>query len=339
VDFDFSAEQYALRDLARDLFEKESPPSRLRELYEGAAREPGAWRAMASVGLLGLTVPEAHGGMGGNEVDLALVLEEAGRAALPDPLLETVAVAAPSLVDSGDPRAATWLPRIASGDAIATVRIGGSPFALDADLADVLLEERDGSLHLLERGSFRTRPVESEDRARRLFAVESQTSDDTRLPGGLAAAARAFDRAAVAAAGMLNGISIRLLLMTMTHVKERQQFGRPVGSFQALKHRLADAHIAVESARAATWYAAYALAHGLSDAPLAASVAKAEAADAEALANRAALQFHAGIGFTWEHDLHLWLKRGKALEQAFGSAADHRARIARHVFEESDARA
>jgi alkylation response protein AidB-like acyl-CoA dehydrogenase len=337
VNFDFSAEQYALRDLARDLFEKESPPSRLRELYEGAERDPGAWRSMAAVGLLGLTVPEEHGGMGGDEVDLALVLEEAGRAALPEPLLETVGVAAPALVGSGDPRAATWLPLIAGGEAIATIRMGAAPFAIDADLADVLLEERNGALHLLERGSFTTRPVSSEDRARRLFAVESQTTDATSLPGGAVAVARALDRAAFGAAGMLNGISMRLLQMTLTHVKERQQFGRPVGSFQALNHRLADAHIAVESARAATWYAAYALARDLGDAPLAASVAKAQATDAEALTNRVALQCHAGIGFTWEHDLHLWLKRGKALEQAYGSAADHRARIARGAFSEGDA--
>ena len=130
---------------------------------------------------------------------------------------------------------------------------------------------------------------------------------------------------------------MRLLETTTAYVKARQQFGRPVGSFQAVKHRLADAHTAVEQARAATWYAAYALANGLDDAPVAASAAKAVASDAEAFANSASLQLHGGIGFTWEHDLHLWLKRGKALEQAYGSAAAHRRLIADHLFREGAA--
>jgi alkylation response protein AidB-like acyl-CoA dehydrogenase len=120
--------------------------------------------------------------------------------------------------------------------------------------------------------------------------------------------------------------------MTTSYVKARQQFGRPVGSFQAVKHRLADAHTAVEQARAATWYAAYALAMHQEDAVIAASIAKVQASEAEASANAAALQLHGGIGFTWEHDLHLWLKRGKALEQAYGSASAHRRVIAHHLF-------
>jgi alkylation response protein AidB-like acyl-CoA dehydrogenase len=331
VEFDFTPEQHALRELARDLFEKESPPSRLRELYDGGTRDGGVWRAMGAVGLLGLTIPEEHGGTGGDELDLALVLEEAGRAALPEPLLETAGIAAPSLVDAG---VTDHLARIAEGEALATVRLGGSPYAVDADRADVLIEERDGELYLVERGSFTVRPVPSEDRARRLFAIEAPASGATRLSGGRDATARARMRGAVAAAGVLNGISTRLVEMTVAYVKDRQQFGRPVGSFQAVKHQLTDAHVAVEAARAATWYAAYALARGLPDAPLAASVAKAQAGEASATANRGALQLHGGIGFTWEHDLHLWLKRGKALEQSYGSAREHRAIIARQLVED-----
>ena len=335
MEFDFTPEQHALRELARDLFEKESPPSRLRELFDGAPRDPGVWRSMAAVGLLGLTVPDELGGTGGDEIDLAPVLEEAGRGALPDPLLETVAVAAAVLREaSADPRREEWLPRIAEGEAIATVRLDDAPFAVDADLAHLLIEERDGELHLLERGAFTARPVASEDRARRLFAIDASVSESTRLNGDRDAAGRARRRAAVATAGILNGISMKLLETTLSYVKARQQFGRPVGSFQAVKHRLADAHVAVEAARAATWYAAYALAHDLPDAALAASVAKAEAGEAEALANAAALQLHGGIGFTWEHDLHFWLKRGKALEQAYGSSSAHRKLIARHLLED-----
>ena len=335
MEFDFTAEQLALRDLARDLFEKESPPSRVRDLWEGGDRDPACWRAMAAVGLTGLTVPDEHGGMGGDDLDLALVLEEAGRTALPEPLLETVAAAAPLLVDAGtDEQRTEWLPRIAAGDAIATVLLAGAPFAVDAGEADLLIAERVGELHALPRGSFEARAVSSEDRARRMYAVSFEASAATRMEGGADQAERGFLRAAVAAAGLLNGISARMLSATLEHVKARHQFGRPVGSFQAVKHRLADAHVAVESARAATWYAAYAFSKELGDAAEAASIAKSYASDASAFANRAALQAHGGIGFTWEHDLHFWLKRGKALEQAYGNATEHRRRIARALFED-----
>jgi len=331
VEFDFSPEQLALRDLARDLFEKESPPSRLRELWEGAERDSGVWDAMASVGLTGLTIPEEHGGMGGDDVDLALVLEEAGRAALPEPLLETVAVAAATIAESGtDEQRASWLPMIAAGEARASFLPTGAPFAVDAGDADLLIaQEPGGALHLLRSGAFSATVVESEDRSRRLHAVAWEPAAGTHLPGD---GRRAEARAAVGAAGMLNGISMRLLDMTLAHVKARHQFGRPVGSFQAVKHRLADAHAFVESARAATWYAAYAVARSSPDAHVAAAVAKSYASDAAATVNRTALQAHGGIGFTWEHDLHLWLKRGKALEQAYGSAREHRRTIADALF-------
>ena len=334
MEFDFNPEQLALRDLARDLFEKESPPSRLRELWDGAGRDPSVWRAMAAVGLTGLTVPEEHGGMGGDDVDLALVLEEAGRAALPEPLLETVGIVAPLLAGSGtDEQKNGWLPAIASGDAIATVAFRGDPLSVDAGEADLLIAE-DARLHAIPKGSFGASRVETEDRARRVYAVSFEPSDATIVPGD---ARTASARAAAGAAGVLNGISLRLLETTAAYVKTRNQFGRPVGSFQAVKHALANAHVGVESARAATWYAAYALAHGLPDAPEAASVAKSNASDAAREAGRDALQAHGGIGFTWEHDLHLWLKRGKALEQAYGSARQHRNRIASTLLGDPDA--
>jgi alkylation response protein AidB-like acyl-CoA dehydrogenase len=334
VDFDFTEEQYALRDLARDLFEKESPPSRLRDLYAGAAREARCWRAMADAGLIGLTVPESYGGAGGNEIDLALVLEEAGRAALPEPLLETVAVAAPLIAEAGtQEQKDEWLPRIAAGDAVVTVLLREQRYAVEAGDADLLIAETEGGLEALPRRSYEAWLIETEDRARRVYAVDvSGVARATRMSGAGAALTNAHLHAAVATAGVLNGIARHLLEATTSYVKARQQFGRPVGSFQAVKHRLADAHAAVEQARAATWYAAYALANGQEDAGIAAHIAKAQAGDAEAYANAAALQLHGGIGFTWEHDLHLWLKRGKALEQAYGSGAAHRRRIADHIF-------
>lgn len=333
MDFDFSAEQYALRDLAHDLFEKEFPPARLRELWHGGERDARVWKMLAEVGILGLAIPEAYGGSGGTVLDFVLVLEEAGAAALPEPLVETAAVAAPVIAQFGNEALRDeWLPRIASGEAIVTVQTDGSPYVADADVADLLLVQRGADLHAIPRGSVVTEPVRSMDLGRRIFTVAPDLSDATLVARDDAAAVRTASRGATATAAVLNGVGMRLVEMTRTYVAARRQFGKPVGSFQAVQHKLADMHIAVESSRPAAWYAAYADATGLPDATRAAQVAKACASEASALVNREALQCHAGIGFTWEHDLHLWLKRGKALEQSFGTAAEHRARLAAILF-------
>ncbi|CAN5659841.1 MAG: acyl-CoA/acyl-ACP dehydrogenase [Actinomycetota bacterium] len=342
--FDYSDEQYQLRDVARDFFAKECPPAAVRAAWDhDTARDSQRWRKMAEMGLVGLTVPTQYGGLGLHEVDLVLLLEEAGRAALPEPLAETTAIAVPTLVEAGTPvQRDEWLPRIAAGDAVATVQLAGTPSAQAAvvgsalvsaaHIADLLLTESGGELHAVPAGRFEAVAQPSMDGARRLFTVRAETGDDTRMDGGVEAAGKAFDRGAWATAALLNGVAQRLLDMTVAYVQERWQFGRPVGSFQAIKHKLAETLLVVETSKAATAYAAYALASGRSDRAEAVSVAKAYASDAAHKANTEALQCHGGIGFTWQHDLHLWLKRGKALEQAYGSATWHRARIAERLF-------
>jgi alkylation response protein AidB-like acyl-CoA dehydrogenase len=337
VNFDFSDEQYAVRDVAREVFEREWSPARLRERWESGDPSDGrVWKALAGVGITGLTVPESHGGLGGNETDLVLVLEEAGRAGIPDPLIDTVALAAPLLAEHGsEEQRSTWLPRIASGEATASVMLSGSPFAVDADVADLLIAQRDEELHLVTREQIQAAPVISDDRARRLFTVQAEMSPSTLITREASAVERANSRGAATTASLLNGLSMRLLDMTLEHVKARHQFGRPIGSFQAVKHKLASMHVAVEAARSAAWYGAYVLARRLPDADRAASVAKAAAAETAAFVGGEALQCHAGIGFTWEHDLHLWLKRAKALESAYGSAAEHRRRLAGAFIERS----
>ena len=332
--FDFTDEQYALRDTARDFFTGECPPSHIRAMWDHeTGRSPELWKKMAATGFVGLTVPEEHGGLGMNEVDLVLLLEEAGRAILPEPLLETTAVGVPLLVEAGtDEQQATWLPRVAAGDAVVTVQLRDAELVADAHIADLLICEREGALHALPAERFNATIQPSLDGTRRVCTVEASTSDDTRMAGGAGAAAKGFARAAAGTAALLNGIAQRMLEMTVAYAGERQQFGRPVGSFQAIKHKLAEAVLVVETSKAAAWYAAYALAHDLEDAVRAASVAKSYASDAEQKMNYAALQVHGGIGFTWEHDLHLWLKRGTALEHAYGSAAWHRTRLADYLF-------
>ncbi len=293
--FDLDDTQYALRDLARDIFTKESPPSRVRDLVDGEPYDRTVWKTMAEAGIVGLTVPEGFGGMGGNEIDLLLVYEEAGRAALHEPLLETTGIAVPLLIEGGtDEQKERWLPAIAAGDAIVAVEDPYGPATPWAEHADLVI-----------------------------------TVDNAGEAMGAASLRGAFGTAA-----LLNGVAMQLLERSVAYAKDREQFGRPIGSFQAVKHMLASMHQAIESSRPATWYAAYALANALPDAVEAASVAKSAAASTEAVCNRDALQVHGGIGFTWEDDLHLWLKRGMALRSSWGSAADHRRLLVPTVMED-----
>jgi alkylation response protein AidB-like acyl-CoA dehydrogenase len=332
--FDFTDDQYQLRDGARDFFTGESPASHVRAMWDSeTGRSPELWKKMAEVGFVGLTVPEEHGGLGMNEVDLVLLLEEAGKVALPEPLVETTAVAARTLVEAGTPeQQAEWLGRIAAGDAIVTVQLGGATLVSDAHVADLLICERDGHLHAVPSDKFNAVFQPSMDGARRVFTIEAETGDDTRMNGGAEAVAKAFDRAAWGTAAFLIGVAQAELDMTVAYAKERMQFGRPIGSFQAVKHKLAETLLQVESAKAAIWYAAYAIASEQPDRTDAVSVAKSYATDAEFKANYESLQVHGGIGFTWEHDLHLWLKRGKALANSFGSPRWHRDRLAEGLF-------
>jgi alkylation response protein AidB-like acyl-CoA dehydrogenase len=331
MDFELNEQQEALGAMARQLFADVSPAARLRALWDGDDRGAGAWRAMATQGLVGLLVPEDLGGMGGDHVDLLVVLKEAGRAAVPEPLLETACIAAGTLVAAGsEEQQRRWLPAVAAGETVVSVQLAGQSHVVDADLADLLLVEGGSGLHLVETDRFSVQHVPAEDRSRRLFAVEVEAGAGEPLPGD---ARVARELAAFGTAALLIGISVRLLEMTLDHVKVRRQFGQPVGAFQAVKHKLATVFAALESARAATRYAAYAAARDLPDRGTAASVAKVHAVSAATLANTEALQCHGGIGFTWEHDLHLWLKRGKALEHAYGSAREHRAALAEMLFE------
>jgi alkylation response protein AidB-like acyl-CoA dehydrogenase len=329
--FDFTPEQVAFRDAVRELLARECPPARVRAAWDDGA-PLAVWPHLAKAGVVGMTAPERWGGLGLDELDLVLVLEEAGRAGLAEPLLETTAVAIPLLAETAPERFADrWLGAAAAGRAIVTVGLAGAPFVADAARADLIVLERDGQVHAVERARATLTAQPSVDGARKLARVDWRADATTLLASGAparAALARAFDRGALAAAAQLIGLGRRMLAVTVEYAQVRTQFGRPIGSFQAVKHHLADALVGLELAAPCAYRAAHAIARAEPDRAVHVSLAKARASEAALAAGRAALQCHGAIGYSFEHDLHLWMKRAWALAAAWGDAAFHRARIA-----------
>ena len=370
MDFDLSKPQKLLKESARALLARECGPGRVRELMETeTAHDAGLWQSLADQGWTGLVVPEEQGGLGLGLVEMAAVAEEMGRACLPGAFLSTLFAAALVERAGSAEQRAKYLEPIAAGELKATValleegaswdadavRLGASRasgsftlngrklFVPDAEVADLLIcVARDGdSLVLLpvERGAegLTVRPMPSMDATRKLYEVgfEGVTvaeGDALGADGDARGALRGASEAATAVlcAEMVGGMQW-LLDTTVEYAKTRQQFGRPIGSFQAVQHMCADMLLMTESARSAAYYAAWALTENDPAARAAVSVAKAYCSDAyREVANRG-VQVHGGIGFTWEHDLQLYYKRSKSSETLFGDATYHRERIARLV--------
>jgi alkylation response protein AidB-like acyl-CoA dehydrogenase len=331
--FAFTDEQLLFRDAVSDLLAKRCPPDAVRAAWEADdGRVPDVWAALAEMGVIGLMVPEAHGGLGMGEVDLVLLLEETGRAAFPEPIVETAAVAAPLIasVGSGELQA-EWLPRIAAGDAVVAVGFVGTPFVSSADAADLIVLERDDRLFAVPTGAATLARQPSVDGARHLFTVDWNRSDEMALVEGEAGwheVNTAFDRGALGTAAQLIGLADHLIDVTVGYVKQREQFGVPVGSFQAIKHHLADALLQLEFARPVVYRAAHSMTHRLDSRARDVSMAKCFASDAAAQVARTALQCHGAIGYTVEYDLHIWMKRIWALAASWGDAAFHRERVA-----------
>jgi alkylation response protein AidB-like acyl-CoA dehydrogenase len=343
--FAFTDQQLEFRDAVRSVLAKVCTTDDLRAAYDAPAARTSRWTALAEIGAVGLLVPEDRGGLGLGLVDLVLLLEESGRVALPEPLLETTALASPLLVElgalggglpGGADRLAAWLEGIAAGGIAAAVaeRAGEAPVA-GADGADLLVlvtggDGGDPEIHVVEAERVTMTAAPSLDPTRRLGRPRWSPGVETRAASGQDAASairRTADRAAVASAAQLLGLTGRMITMAADYAKERHQFGKPIGSFQAVKHLLAGAQVALEFARPVVYAAAWALDEGEADRSRMASTAKAYASDAATEAARVSLQVHGAIGYTWECDLHLFLKRAWALSEAWGSAADHRQRL------------
>jgi alkylation response protein AidB-like acyl-CoA dehydrogenase len=328
-------EQRALRDSVRDALKIECTPAKVRAAWEDGDRR-AFWRTLTKLGVVGATVPEARGGLGLGALDMVPVFEECGFACIPGPVVETLAVGVPLLAALDDQ--IPWLARVASGEALLATGLQRAPFVADADIADLLLLERGGALHAVPRTDVALTAQPSIDGARRLFSVAWEPSGASCIASGelaRAAIAQAQARGALATAAMLLGIGRWLVSTTIDYVKVRKQFGAAIGSFQAVKHPLADAHTALELARPLVWRAAHALDQREPERMLAVSMAKARASDAATRAARTALQCHGAIGYSFEHDLHLWMKRAWALTSSFGDASHHRAQVAHSILSRS----
>lgn len=361
MDLEFTDDQLALRDNARSVLASACPASLVRSVYEGKGDGAELWSTLVALDWPGLGLAEAVGGVGLGFVEVGIVVEELGRVAAPGPYLATVTQFASVLQQAG---ANDWLSRVAAGTITGTVALaeggrwepervatsarpsaagwaldGVKSHVLDGDRADELVVVARAAAGLgvfvVPRSAVTAVPVTVLDPTVPLATVTLagvEVDGDRVLvaPGDPAAPSvvrRASEEATVALALSTVATCRRLFETTVQYAKDREQFGKPIGSFQAIKHRLADCYLAVEKASALAWYAALTIAEEAERRSVAVSMAKAAAGECQRLLTRDGLQLHGGIGFTWEHDLHFLLKRAKTGDFLYGTGATHRVKV------------
>lgn len=310
-----------MRDTVRAFLEKECPPKVVRDAWTNKDGRSGTWDGLAELGVVGLSHPDVAGSLGVDEIVVTQILEETGRFALPEPIVEHTAVVLP-VVAEHLPDAVTDPSLFVTGGALV-------PYAMSAT---AMLLERDGQLYLVDRAAATLTPRLSVDRTRRVCAVEWDPSTAAKV-GRRDDAALAFDRGALGVAAQLIGLADHMLTTTVEYAKERRQFGVPIGSFQAVKHHLADVALALEFARPLVYRAAWSLARRDPERSMHVAMAKARASEAALLAGRVALQVHGAIGYTTEYDLHLWMKRAWALAASWGDSAWHHDYVGRAILD------
>ncbi len=375
MDFGFSEEQEMLRESARHFLESECPMTYVRRMMDdevGYSEEQ--WSQMATLGWLGLIFPEQCGGSGLNIIDLTVVLEEMGRCVMPGPFFATVLLGGSAIDIAGnDSQKQQYLPRIIDGSLKTTIahleanarwdadgiQLPASPsgdgyslsgtklFVPDAHNAGLLVVPARTAggvtLFLVDAKSkgIDIRVLKTLDQTRKLCEVRF---DNVVVPAdavlgeidaGWPLLDRVLDRAKVALSAEMCGGAQRVLDMSVEYAKVREQFGKPIGSFQAIQHKCANMLVQLESAKSATYYAAWAVANGVDEAHLAACMAKSYCSDAYRFISGEGIQIHGGIGFTWEHDMHLFFKRAKGSEVTFGDATWNRGLVAQIVLDEA----
>jgi alkylation response protein AidB-like acyl-CoA dehydrogenase len=347
-----------LKNSARKFFAGEGPSTEMRRLTEtDTAYDATLWSKLTDQGYTGIIYPESYGGVGLGKVELMLLMEEAGRALLPGPFFSTVILAGSVLDAVGTPvhkekylapicqgevrstvaileAGASWNPRDVQLSAVNGKLTGEKFFVSDAAVADFLIVVARNGVFVVDskaRG-LKISPMHGMDLTRKLYAVEFSNTPADEL-GSSVDIPRAFDIATAALAAELVGGMQRTLDVTVEYAKTRKQFGKPIGMFQAVQHQCADMYLETESSRSAVYYAGWALEENSPDAATAVSIAKMYCSDAARTVGNRGIQIHGGMGFTWENDLHLYYRRAKASETAFGDATFHRERIASMVID------
>lgn len=367
MDFTFTEEQRMMATAVRELLDDVAAPAVLRaaagapELAEGPAAggdDPARWARLVELGLPGMLAPEAAGGMGLADIDFVLVAEEAGRAALPENLVEHAGIAVPLLAACSAPLAQEWLVRAAFGEVRLAVGHPLNATVLGAVAADALVLFHGDEVHLVERAAVTLQPQASVDRLRSLATVEWTPTAATLLASGQEGAALrelAFARGAVVNAAQALGLAERMVRIAVDYASTRQQFGKAIGSYQALKHHMADVQVQLEYARPVVYAAAAQLAEfsaGVSGGDVTSSAvgeagangkaatsallarlnavvsgAKLMAMEAADMAGRKGIQLHGAMGYSWEVDLHFYVKRAWALAGSWGDRCWHQRRL------------
>jgi alkylation response protein AidB-like acyl-CoA dehydrogenase len=326
VHFAFTEDQLTITEAAREMLVDSCTPADLRNLLVSQQATCDArWATITEMGLIGMLAPEDRGGLGLQLIDFVGIAEAAGYVALPEPLLIQAGIVVPLLAGLADDKG--WLERVMAGEIVA-VGHPGNPFVADADAATALLLSEGDRLHLVPRDRVTLTRHESFDPFRRLFSAEWTPSPDTALAAGWG---DVFARGALLAAAEMVGVGQRAIDMAVAYAKDRTQFGKPIGSYQAVKHLVADAQVKIEFARPVVQAAAAELPLGSPEALARLAHAKIAASEAADLATRNAVQVHGAMGMTWEVDLHFWVKRAIALRGTWGTISSHGRTVAQRM--------
>lgn len=338
MDFTFSQDQRTFRDAMCNYLMVETNTDLHRELWEtSTGRSAEVWNKFAHQGLTSLSVPESAGGLGCGDLDWALMAQDLGYYGVADSITDTAWIAAALLKKLPDGHALRggWLPRIADGSARIAIGHPINPLVADAHVANLMLLNHEAELHAVDPAAVKLTANESVDPSRRLFRVDWKPTKRTRVCDARQAAELwqgVLERGALSAAVQMLGLAQRMLDLAIDYSAQRKQFGKPIGSFQAVKHLLADVAVKLEFARPVAFSAAYALDRGDPRVPPLVSHAKVAATEVSWLAAKNCMQVHGAMGYTWELDLQMFMKRAWALAGAWGDRGFHKARVADFVF-------
>lgn len=340
MNFSFSEDQLLFRDSVRDFLANEVTPDFIRSLWETeSGRSSTLWSQLAELGLTGMLVKEEHGGLGMNEEDFILIAEECGRAALPEPLVDNAMIAVPLLQALNHETTNPYLEKIVSGEAKVAVAHPVNLLVSDAHISELILFFINDEIHAVKTAEAELIEQQSVDPSRKIFKINFTFNPESCIAKGESVeklSQDALNRGALAVAAQHLGLAQQMVSMCVEYTTDRQQFGKPIGSFQAVKHHMANVAVKYEFAKAVVYRAANSIATNHPDAAVHVAHAKIAASDAALLAAKHGIQVHGAMGYTWEVNLHIWMKRAWALDKTWGSLGYHKQVIEKKVFSETN---